>query len=456
MGSSIVGAMVGLLVVFSGSAQTAGAFADPLTAGASLSASDFCFGQQATIVGTRGQPLLGTEGPDVVVTNGALLVSALSGDDLVCVTGEATEADIGETGCLQLDAGEGDDRIDASGGEVPCSLMITPGPGRDEVLATRRPAGPGVAPLGVFVYAHDRIGSDEVKADADVIRTGEGPDFVEAGVQDEVHLAGGDDVLYASNQGASFGGVWDGGSDQNTLKLTLWPPFDHQRRIHRWRLDNQAGELMRDGDMVAAFHGFAHFRWHVQGSLRFIGSELSETAGPETDTLGPEIPLGAKLRLWPIVLEMGGGNDSVLYLRGGSRSRFDGGTGTDRFGFAAGLNPNYRQAEPTEGFLDLVTGELRFSRFGRADIETSAVGFEDVRWWSDADARINGTDGPNKLVAQRREPNRRVTIRGRGGNDTLRGGWGDDVLIGGSGVDVTDGREGKDRCSGEIRARCES
>jgi Ca2+-binding RTX toxin-like protein len=203
-------------------------------------------------------------------------------------------------------------------------------------------------------------------------------------------------------------------------------------------------------------HGFTQINWHVQGSLRFIGSELSETVGTDTDTLGPETPLRAKLRLWPLVLEMGGGDDAILYLRGGSRSRFDGGTGTDRFSFAAGLDPNYRQAKPIRGFMDLATGELRYSRVGRADIETSAVGFEDVRWWSDADATVEGTDGPNKIVAQRREPNRAVTFRGRGGDDMLRGGWGDDVLIGGSGADVADGREGLDRCSSEIRARCEA
>ncbi|MGF9755743.1 hypothetical protein AAII07_11085 [Microvirga sp. 0TCS3.31] len=453
---SIVGAMVGLVVASSAIAHVPSAFAGPPTAGAEVSASDLCFGQQPTIVGTRGQPLLGTEGPDVVVTNGALVVSTLGGDDLLCATGQAREADIAETGCLQLDSGAGDDRIDAIGGEIPCSLMVTPGPGRDEVLATRPPASPGVAPLGVSVYAYEQIDGVEDAADVDVVRTGDGPDFVATGVQDDVDLAGGDDVLSATNQGAYFGGAWDGGSGLNTLKPTLWPPFRHPNRVHRWRLDNQAGELMRDGETIAALRGFTHVNWHVQGSFRFIGSDLAETVGTDTDALGPETPLGAKLRLWPIVVEMGAGDDAVLYLRGGSRSRFEGGIGTDRFSFAAGLDPNYRQAEPIAGFLDLATGELRYSRVGRTDIETDVVGFEDVRWWSDADARIIGTDGSNKVVAQRREPDRRIEIRGRGGDDMLRGGWGDDVLIGGSGADVADGRAGRDRCSSEIRERCES
>lgn len=200
--------------------------------------------------------------------------------------------------------------------------------------------------------------------------------------------------------------------------------------------------------------GFTYFDRYTRGPFRFIGSELSEIV--TSDALGPELPLGHKNRQWPVVLEMGGGDDVVLYFRGGTRSRFDGGAGTDRFSFAGGLDPNYRQAKPIEGFLDLATGELRYSRVGRADIQTSAVGFENVRWWSGADARIEGTDGPNKIVARGREPDRRLTIHGRGGDDVLRGGWGDDVLIGGGGADVADGREGGDRCSSEVRVRCES
>ena len=455
MGGSIVHMVVGLLVATSAWALTASAF-DDRTAREGSSTTDTCFGQQPTIVGTRGQELVGTDGPDVVVTNGALVVTTLAGDDLLCVTGETTKAEIRDAGCVMLDSGEGDDRVDATGGAIPCSLTIYPGPGGDEVLATR-PATAGVGPFGVSVYAYERIdGSDEDRGDADVIRTGDGPDSVAAGAQDVVDLAGGDDVLSASTQGASSGGAWDGGAGLNKLTLTLWPPFWHPNRVHRWRVDNQAGQLLQDGETIAAMRGFTYFDRHVRGPFRFVGSDLSETVTLDLDSLGPELPLGSKLRLWRVVLEMGGGDDAVLYIHGGTRSRFDGGAGTDLFSFASGLAQDYRQVEPLEGFLDLATGELRYSRVQRADIQTSAVGFENVRWWSGADARIEGTKGPNKIVAQRREPNRRITIHGRGGDDTLRGGWGDDVLTGGGGADVADGREGRDRCSSEVRARCES
>ena len=51
-------------------------------------AGETCQGQAATIVGTPGGQITGTEGADVILTNGAIRVDALGGDDLVCSTGE--------------------------------------------------------------------------------------------------------------------------------------------------------------------------------------------------------------------------------------------------------------------------------------------------------------------------------------------------------------------------------
>jgi Ca2+-binding RTX toxin-like protein len=67
-----------------------------------------CFDEPATIVGTPGQvSLTGTEGDDVVVTNGAAGVSTLGGDDLVCVTDGPDAAASGRT--IAVDTGAGDD-----------------------------------------------------------------------------------------------------------------------------------------------------------------------------------------------------------------------------------------------------------------------------------------------------------------------------------------------------------
>ena len=66
------------------------ALLSPLTA--ANAAGETCRGEAATIVGTPGNPALlgsdgvtGTEGRDVVVTNGAAKVSTLGGDDVICV-----------------------------------------------------------------------------------------------------------------------------------------------------------------------------------------------------------------------------------------------------------------------------------------------------------------------------------------------------------------------------------
>ena len=57
--------------------------------GAATAAGETCQGQAATIVGAPGARITGTEGPDVIVTNGAMRVDALGGDDVVCATGTA-------------------------------------------------------------------------------------------------------------------------------------------------------------------------------------------------------------------------------------------------------------------------------------------------------------------------------------------------------------------------------
>jgi Ca2+-binding RTX toxin-like protein len=55
--------------------------------GTAAAAGETCQGQAATIVGTPGGEITGTEGADVIVTNDAIRVDALGGDDLVCATG---------------------------------------------------------------------------------------------------------------------------------------------------------------------------------------------------------------------------------------------------------------------------------------------------------------------------------------------------------------------------------
>ncbi len=74
---------------------------------------DLCFGQVLTIVGTPDGPhVTGTEGVDVVVTNGAYGADLLGGDDLLCITGEPNY--VLDDYPPKYFTGEGNDRIDAS------------------------------------------------------------------------------------------------------------------------------------------------------------------------------------------------------------------------------------------------------------------------------------------------------------------------------------------------------
>jgi Ca2+-binding RTX toxin-like protein len=453
------GGVAALLIAVSALAQSSAASSPDSTSPlwTTTVLAETCFGQAPTIVGTPGEEVVGTEGPDVVVTNGALTASTLGGDDLLCVTAVAPDAaddDVVEMTCV-FDTGTGHDRIDAAGGQLPCTPHIVPGLGRDEVLAARS-ASSASEPFAVSVDAFGETDHlNEGVADVDVISTGDEPDTVAAGLQDVVDLGGGDDSLGIRHEGASSGGFLDGGAGRNAVNYSLWTPFRRPNQHFHWRIDNQVGRLVRDGQVVAQLRGFADFNGHAKGPLKFIGSDLSETF--DSVGLPPEEPLGTKQRWWqPLVVEMHGGDDVAVYHRGGSRSRFDGGDGTDGFSFAAGSSGDYPSINPDKAFLDLSTGTIRYNRANGRGVDTRALGFENVRWRSRADAIVRGTHGPNAIVARRGQPGREMVIYGRRGDDTLRGGAGDDALVGGVGNDVADGRGGNDRCSAELRAHCES
>lgn len=128
-------------------AQTTPASAEP-------GAPPTCHGQQATLVGTPGEPLGGTDGPDVIVSNGASRVRAGAGDDLVCVTGDS--------GGPAIYDGPGDDVVDAStfsGYTVDTAL----GAGSDVYSGSP---------------ARDRVFLTGGQSDRDWVRTGAGVDYV--------------------------------------------------------------------------------------------------------------------------------------------------------------------------------------------------------------------------------------------------------------------------------------
>ncbi|TGN62900.1 hypothetical protein EXE59_02265 [Nocardioides eburneiflavus] len=76
-----------------------------LTPTAGSAADESCLWEPATLVGTPDHPLVGTDGRDVIVTNGATEVTALGGDDRICVTGKRHP-------WIAVDAGAGNDVVD--------------------------------------------------------------------------------------------------------------------------------------------------------------------------------------------------------------------------------------------------------------------------------------------------------------------------------------------------------
>lgn len=129
-----------------------------LAAPTAQAAVETCQGRAATIVGTPGQlGVTGTEGPDVVVTNGAVGVATLGGDDLVCVT------DVTAPVFVTLRAGAGNDVVDASASASTIDAEL--GTGSDHYTAS---AGRDYVVLG----SNDGGGPVDLEADTVVATTG--------------------------------------------------------------------------------------------------------------------------------------------------------------------------------------------------------------------------------------------------------------------------------------------
>ncbi len=174
-----------------------------LTSPTAYAAAETCQGQPATIVGTFLQrDLTGTEGPDVVVTNGAIGVKTLGGDDLVCVTDEPGRRNGGH-----LDTGAGDDVVDGTwtlaGIDAVLGRAATPTPAprpgtrwspATRRSTTRRTRSGAVVGLAAPPAAATRSspGSRGVP-NADVV--------VLAGIGNEVYLVGSDGCRGAPRRG---------------------------------------------------------------------------------------------------------------------------------------------------------------------------------------------------------------------------------------------------------------
>ena len=414
------------------------ALLSPLTA--ANAAGETCRGEAATIVGSPANPALlgsdgvtGTEGRDVVVTNGAAKVSTLGGDDVICVTAGGASS----VKRAMIDSGAGDDVVD--GTTAPDWIVQAElGEGADRFEGGN---------AGNFVRG---AYSDAAPADTerDVIVGGDGFDGVHSGVvgypnPDVIALGAGDDSLI-------YGGVTADGSIDGGAGVDEFFPSTHHRSGETV-IDNAAGHMLIDQQVVATWSGLETFWTSTRGGdvLVFVGTAADESVYAK---------VSGRVRA-----TFGAGDDSFRADQAPrAGSVLDGGNGRDLF---------YVTSEA--GLLDLDLRRGKLVADAGSPYTTSTTNFEDASLFARR-VVLGGTDSRNDLRFSACDAN----LRGRGGADTiarsydslfesvfcprfpkahlnggsgkddLEGTVGRDVLLGGSGKDLLDGGAGADRLIG--------
>jgi Ca2+-binding RTX toxin-like protein len=242
-------------------------------------AGEMCQGRAATLVGSPDvMTLVGTDGDDVIVTNGSWVIFADDGNDRVCVTGN--------TGLVY--AGFGDDVVDTTAASSGRSFL---GPGADTYLG-----GPG----GDFVKAAGNPGGGGSVGDqwVDVIDVGAGSATIYSGAPgkgnaDTIAVGDGNSTVYWS--GYQTGGEVGFGAGRHRMKVSLGG--DEQRD---WLLGN--GVDPGAGDTLV----------HWTGVVRDI-TVLAFPNSAALTMLGSAAPELLKARACRAVVEGRGGND-VLRL----------------------------------------------------------------------------------------------------------------------------------------------
>ncbi|MBC2931844.1 calcium-binding protein [Nocardioides sp. zg-1228] len=404
------------------------------TGAAASAAAETCRGEVATLVGA-GQLITGTEGRDVIVTNGATRVVAVGGDDVICLTG------MSPSGHATIDAGAGDDLVDGTAwrGSVQAEL----GEGAD-----RFEGGDG----------ENVVAAGPADTARDVIIGGDARDVVDTGVPGEpnadvVDLGAGDDALDYAGVMAPGGSIAGGDGVDELLPSTS--------RSGATTIDNASGTLVVDQQVIATWSGLETFYTGTIGGapLQFVGTAADEALVARASG--------------PVDASFGAGDDTLVAdeaPRAGSS--IEGGRGHDGF---------YVTTESGLLDLDLARGRLVTGAEARRTIPVTD--FENASLYAHR-VVLTGTRDGNSLTFGACD----ATVRGRGGADTvqpdsesmfetvfcprfpkarvdggrgdddLRGTRGRDVLRGGTGNDRLDGRQGPDRLHGgagrdELRGR---
>jgi Ca2+-binding RTX toxin-like protein len=407
-----------------------------LTPTGASAVGETCQGQAATHVGSFGVDLVGTDGPDVIVTQGSTVVDALAGDDLVCVTGSPAR------GTLILEAGAGNDSVEVT--TPNWGTLTRLGQGADTFVSTN-------ASSQVVVAGADR-GED---LEADVVRIAAGGSSVQTGTTgrpnaDVVEMVQGTLVWRGRQTGPGSVAV----AEDSSLVL------ETASRVVN--LDSRQGR-MSAADTSLDFSGFTGFDVSAtseRGRFSFSGSARDE-----------RLTLRAPMT-----------RDRNVVMRGGDDLYASDGTGTRRSWVrgSGGRDELLVNVPKHRVEVDMDSGRVK-ARKGRTTSVARAVGFEDLTIGAKK-AFVDGTRAGETIVV--------VACRGRvsadagkdrvhfsdeiddvwvpptcsrwsayahggRGNDELYGGPGRDRLIGGPGRDLVDGGSGRDVCQGEKRRDCE-
>ena len=411
-----------------------------------------CHGLPATIVGKGGEHIIGTEGPDVIVSRdpeahdaGAFSFDSGAGDDVICAESEAFSGD----------AGPGDDLVDYSGVTIYTYVIL--GTGSDTFI------GGGED----YVVAGDKGDWGYVDNDLDIIDTGYGRDTVISGgtspTADRISMGAQVDTLHFASA-PSPEGAFDLGDGPNRLVVDL--ASDPTRD---WQVDARTRTLTHGG-VAATWSGrvatYSFTPPAGPSDLAFTGSAERETVDLDTSRGF----LRAELRL-------GAGDDTVVerapHYR--NRSEYVGGPGEDTLATIGRTSDGGWAFHKV--WVDLSRHRVDYDvrLHDRPDVTLS--GFERVeaggRWVSvtgdnkdnvitsqACSSNLSGGSGEDLLDASEQpygvcESWLTAAIVGGPGDDVLIGSPGDDSLDGGSGNDVVRGRGGRDDCRGEDLVGCE-
>ena len=402
--------------------------------GTATAAGETCQGQAATIVGTPGGQITGTEGADVIVTNDATRVDALGGDDLVCATGERSGYD--------------------SATATFTSVIVILGAGADTFIPSERARS--------TIYAGTVDGTD---TEADVIRLSWTAGLVISGMPgqpnaDIIDLGGSGDVRWSGIQTAP-GAVSAVSYSVGTGSLSV--------RSAHGDVTMDASGTVTGVDTALTWTGrFARLGFTTSakyGRFTFRGTDRIE-----------HIKVNAP-RTYDRDIALGSGNDFYeSNSLGGKATRIKGDIGRNTLLLDLKSHDRVR-ADLSRSRVTAtkagVTDSIRVSDFNGLAVAAKravVIGTDRTDFIRVAACRttIKGRKGRDELYADYHLhtygadswtmpqcSDHEATIDGGPGNDYITGYVGDDRLIGGPGNDTVWGRKGRDVCQGERFRGCE-